>query len=119
MNKLIIPTIVFSLFLWGCQSPKGDFGEPFTQAEETPIKDLLKNPADFDGKTVKVSGEITEICPSGGWFYLKNEGALVFVNLHPRNFAIPQAVGSTAIAEGSVKKEGINIEIVGTGVRLP
>ena len=124
MNKrtLLIMTLAalpVALFLAGCQKPAGDFGAALGTGEIIPIADIVGNPAAYEGQVVKVQGEITQECPTGCWFYLKENAASVMINLHPLNFAIPQAVGQTAIVEGTVKREGVQVEIVGTGVTLP
>ena len=72
----------------------------------------------YEGKTIKVEGEITQECPTGRWFHLKKENSLIFVNLHPAYFSIPQAVGHTVVAEGRLLREGPRLEIVGSGVEV-
>ncbi|MBU4346319.1 MAG: hypothetical protein KKH29_03210 [Candidatus Omnitrophica bacterium] len=106
------------LFAAGCE-PKGkDFGQPITATETTPISDILKSPDEFVGKTVLVEGTIIQECPAGGWFMLKDDTGVIYVNLHPSNFAIPQVVNRKVAAQGKVKKEYTQLSIIGEGVKL-
>jgi hypothetical protein len=106
--------IIFGVY--GCGKQTGTFGQTMTLTSVTPIQDILSDPVKFAGKKVKVQGEIGDICPAGGWFFLKDGQRQVFVNLHPNYFAIPQARGRQAEAEGVVRKEGPAVEIIGEGV---
>jgi len=117
--SLLILTAVGALFFaYGCAKQDSSFGQPITQAQFTPIGNILAKPEQFAGKTVKVQGQITDECPSGGWFFLTDQTGLIYVNLHPSYFAIPQVRGRQAVAQGSVRKEGTQVEIIGEGVEL-
>jgi hypothetical protein len=47
----VIGLLTFALFTNGCDQP----------FRSTPIHDLLASPGQYDGKTVKVSGEVTNV----------------------------------------------------------
>jgi hypothetical protein len=49
---------------------------------------------------------------------LRDDTGAIFVNLHPSEFAIPQASGSKATAEGEVITEGPQPSIIGKGVEI-
>jgi len=117
---VVILISVFSLavFLSGCGIKTGLYGQPITEANTTRISDILAHPEQFMGKTVKIQGKIMEECPSGGWFILKDQTGVIFVNLHPSYFAIPQASGRQATAQGLVAKEGSQVSVVGKGVEV-
>jgi len=122
MRKLLIAVFLVATvaIASSCGGPvEKDYGAAITVESATPIGEVLANAKDLQDKTVKVQGTIIEECPAGGWFMLKDDSGVVYVNLHPSYFAIPQAVGKKAIAQGVVKKEGTRIEIVGKGVQLP
>jgi hypothetical protein len=104
--------------LFGCAPKGGAWGQPLSDKKITPIADILANPQKFGGADVKISGRIIEECPTGGWFILKENAAVILVDLHPSDFAIPQAVGSTVTAEGKVKKEGMRVIVIGKGVLI-
>lgn len=116
---LLITAVVGTLFFaYGCAKQGGSFGQPITETTFTPIGDILAQPEQFADKTVKVQGKITDECPSGGWFFLQDQSGLIYVNLHPSYFAIPQIRGQQVVAQGSVRKEGTQVEIIGEGVEL-
>ena len=48
--KVVVLVLAFSLLLIGC-----------TGIFPTPIHKILENPRDYDGKPVKISGEVTEV----------------------------------------------------------
>lgn len=110
--------LIAAVFVTGC-GPKGkDFGRPLTETKVTPVADILKDPASFTDKTVRVEGTIVLECPAGGWFMLKDDTGVIYVNLHPSEIAIPQAVNHRAVAEGKVKKEYTQVSVIGEGVHL-
>ena len=123
MKNIIAVTLIVMIslsawFLSGCGTKGGVFGEPITETNVTRIGDILAYPEQFDKKTVLIEGEIIEECPSGGWFMLKDKTGIIYVNLHPSYFAIPQAVGEHAIAQGIVIKEDSRVLVIGKGVQL-
>lgn len=103
----------------GCGVKNQRYGQTITEQTTTTVADLRSNPAQFAGKAVRVAGKITNECPTGGWFFLEDKTGTVYVNLHPTNVAIPQAVGRQAVAQGTVRVEGTQLEVIGTGVELP
>lgn len=117
----VVLIVVISLpawFLSGCGSKDGLFGQPITETSVTPIGDILAHPEQFDKKMLLIEGKIVEECPTGGWFMLKDETGIIYVNLHPSYFAIPQAVGHNVIAQGIVIKDGSQVSVIGKGVQL-
>ena len=117
---VVLITLILTpvLFTQGCSPKVASYGQPIAESEAAGIGDILAHPAKFSGKTVKVNGKIVEECPSGGWIILEDGPAIIYVDLHSSNFAIPQAVGRRAIAQGTVKKTGPQVSMVGRGVEL-
>lgn len=105
-------------FSAGCGQKEKSFGQKITEEDLTPIGDILSDPGRFKDRPVKIQGRIGDECPAGGWFFLKDNTGTIYVNLHPSYFAIPQIRGSEVIAQGRVRKEGTQIEIIGEGVQL-
>jgi len=105
---------------FGCsQSQQGKtFGSPITETALTPIGTILANPEQFSGKTVKIEGKIMNECPAGGWFHLNDATGTIYVNLHPSEVAIPQVMGHKVIAQGRVRKEETQVEVIGEGVQI-
>jgi uncharacterized protein YdeI (BOF family) len=84
----------------------------------TAAKTILDDPAAFDGKDVLVAGKIVSECPSGGWIWVQDSTAQIYVNMHPTNVFIPQRVGSTVRAMGKVVLESGQPQVVGYGLEL-
>ena len=84
----------------------------------TPAKDILTNPQAWEGKDVLVTGKITSECPSGGWIWVQDASGQVYVNMHPTNVFIPQAVGKNVRAMGKVVLESGQPSVVGYGLEL-
>lgn len=89
-----------------------------TGAQVVPAKDILDNPTGFEGKEVVVTGKITSECPSGGWVWVKDASGEIYVNMHPTNVFIPQKVGKTVKAMGTVVLEQGRPQVVGTGLEF-
>ena len=84
----------------------------------TAAKEILANPQAWDGKDVLVVGRITSECPSGGWIWVQDSTGQIYVNMHPTNVFIPQAVGKTVRAMGKVVLESGQPSVVGYGLEL-
>lgn len=117
-NIVFAGVVMLALSIVGCAGQGKDFGAAITETETIPIKNILAKPEQFANQVVRVEGKITDECPAGGWFFLQDETGVIYVNLHPSYFAIPQAIGRRAVAQGRVRIEGTQIEIIGKGVRL-
>jgi len=101
----------------GCGSAE-NYGEALSNAPMTSIGDILEAPGSFDGRTVKVEGEIVLECSTGCWLNLEQDGATIHVDLKPSGLAIPQRVGSRAAVEGRVLIRDRQPMIVGEGVEI-
>jgi len=115
---LLFITIAGVFMVLGCSRQGRSFGQPITETALTPIGNILAAPGEFAGKTVKIEGKITDECPAGGWVFLKDESGVIYVNLHPSYFAIPQLTGHKITAQGVVRKEGTQLEVIGEGVEV-
>jgi uncharacterized protein YdeI (BOF family) len=104
--------------LYGCAKKPEIYGTQLSQTKATSVAEILKQPDQFVGKVVQVEGKIVQECPAGGWFMLKDATGVIFVNLHPTEIAIPQAVGRSVATQGKVKKEDNQISVIGEGVEL-
>jgi hypothetical protein len=101
----------------GCGGPE-TYGESVTVNGTTAVADILKNPAAYEGQTVKVKGTIATECPSGCWFELNDGGAPIHVDLSPGGLAIPQKVGKQVVVVGRVVVKDGRPEIHGKGVEI-
>lgn len=113
---ILLLTIVIGSIV-GCGGGE-KFGEEITVIEITKIKDILIDPDKYVSKTIRVEGKIIRECPSGCWFYLKDDTGTIYVNILPSGFAIPQKVGAKAVVEGKLESKEGRIEIVGKGVEI-
>ncbi|MBM3332414.1 hypothetical protein FJY68_11305 [candidate division WOR-3 bacterium] len=84
----------------------------------TSAKAILDSPHAWEGKDVLVAGKITSECPSGCWFWVKDETGEIYVDIHPTNLSIPQRVGKTVRAMGKVILESGQPSVVGYGLEL-
>jgi hypothetical protein len=113
--KLTVLLVCFLVVTVGC-SRKENHGVQVSGEELTKIENILANPDEYAGKTVKVEGKIVSECPTGCWFNLASEKGVVYVTLP--EFTIPQKVGHTAVVEGLVMNQPGRLTIVGKGVEI-
>ncbi len=91
----------------GNENGSGQFGSALTDRELTPLTQIIANPNDFNGQTVKTEGEIARVCQQMGcWMELRPEGAeaqAVRVPMAGHDFFIPRdSSGRHAVIEGPV-----------------
>lgn len=118
LRNSLIAFIISLLFIIGCGIGSEHFGEDITETKTTAIGDILKSPQQYEGKIVKLKGKIIRECPTGCWFDLKDDSGVIYTDLNPSNFAIPQVVNKNIVAEGKVKLKGKNVVIIGKGVKI-
>ena len=123
MKKTLIPitlvAILLALILTGCGKKAGEsYGEPIQNRQIMNLKQVLTEPDSFKDKTLTVEGKIVRLCPTGCWFDIQNETAVVHVDIHPSGFVIPQKSGKTVLVEGTVSVIDGQVEIIGTGVEF-
>jgi hypothetical protein len=94
----------------GAASADETFGGGVTLKDATPIARLIDRPAEFEGKTVRVEGVVTEVCTAMGcWMALapaagQNQTVLIQVE-HDGKIVFPlSARGKRAAAQGVVEK---------------
>lgn len=97
----------------GCTAQQEAAGEP---AGRVAIGTIAGDPAAYEGKEVVVKGKIKNECGSGCWFILEDESGIIYVDLSPANFAIPQLQGSTVVVRGIVHNAGSDPTIHATTV---
>jgi uncharacterized protein YdeI (BOF family) len=104
----------------GCgRSESGNvYGEAVSGLGLTKVSDILARPGEYDGKTVALQGKIAQECPSGCWFNLQDETGVIYVDINPSGFAIPQFTGKKITVEGTVVVNGRQVKVVGKGVKV-
>lgn len=81
------------------------YGAGAGSGELVAIADILAQPEAFDGKSVRVKGEITGVCPKKGcWMELRDGEALLRVKVEDDVIVFPaDATGQEAVAQGQVE----------------
>ena len=114
----IVLILSLTLALSSCSRKTKTYGQQISSNKITEIDSILKNPADFDGKIVTVQGNIIRECPTGCWFDIKQDQAVIHIDINPSGFAIPQIVGKEVMVEGTVFIGTSQPTITGTGVEI-
>lgn len=87
---------------------KQTFGKAFTDASApTPIADVISKSDQFDGKPVKVSGTVTQVCQAKGcWFEVAAGPKERGVRIKSADYSIfvpKDSAGRQAVVEGTFK----------------
>lgn len=94
------------------------YGRPLRGLTPVPIAELHRKAAEFDGRTVRVRGEVRS---EKGVFHLADGGAVLRVTLRDADSALPSdADGASAAAEGVFRAKGPGGEpgLEATGLEL-
>jgi Domain of unknown function (DUF4920) len=90
------------------------YGAGVTLATSTAIADILRDPKAYAGKTVRIEGRISDICPSRGcWMELADQSAgnKMRFKVEDGDMVIPlEAKGQYALAEGVVAVNELSLE---------
>jgi hypothetical protein len=90
------------------------FGAGVKLAETTSIDSILATPTQYAGKTVRVEGTITDVCPKRGcWFELAGEkpGQKLRFKVVDGEMVFPMdSKGKKAVAEGVVAVKELTLE---------
>ena len=90
------------------------FGAGVTLADAVPVSTLLADPASFKGKTVRVEGMITDVCPKRGcWFEMagENAGEKLRFKVEDGVMVFPvDAKGKYTVAEGTVVVDQLTLD---------
>ena len=114
---MLILTLVLSLA--GCgRKNEGKYGQEISNQSLTEVAEILKDIGAYDGKTVTIQGDIIRECPTGCWLEVKDDAGIIYVDLNPSGFAIPQKVGKTATVQGKVLTRNNQPMMIGTGVEI-
>jgi len=115
---LIVVGFVFLVALIACVPLKENYGEAISSGELIQISQILAKPRDYVGKTVILEGKIVTECPTGCWINLKDATGVIYVDLKPSGFALPQITGKEVVAQGQVKVRNNQPMLIGKGVRI-
>ena len=114
---LCIPVFLLITVAIGCGRVE-QYGEVVSKNKITEISDILTKPGSYEGETVTIEGKIITECPTGCWFDLKDERGIIYVDLNPSGFAIPQKTGHKVTVQGGVERKNGKTVIIGKGVEI-
>lgn len=79
-------------------------GLPLSEAPALTVSEVHAQVTDLKGKSVKVTGEVTQVCSkSGCWFSLRDGGKSMRITSKDYKYFVPRdAVGMTAVVEGEL-----------------
>lgn len=80
------------------------FGAAFTLPEGMPAHTALSNPQDYTGKTIRLTGTITDVCQKKGcWMVIEDNGLHMRVLMKDHAFAVAKdASGKSCDIEGII-----------------
>lgn len=112
MKKLalvLLLTLLATSSLWaGTQS----YGAGVKEAETTSVAKIMADPDAYVGKTVRIEGKVTDVCPMKGcWMELEEKGGADRMRVRVEDGVIVfpvDAKGKSAVAEG--KLEAISMD---------
>ena len=121
IKKFSLLLVIFALasITLNAQPPKTPvtagttFGTPISAEGSHPVADLPKLIGEEESVTVKVSGEVTDVCPKMGcWLSLKMpDNSKVFVKMKDYGFFVPvELIGKTIAIDGQAKIERTSVE---------
>jgi uncharacterized protein DUF4920 len=88
------------------------FGDGIVEGPAVDVAEALKNPDQYTGKTVRLTGPITGVCQTKGcWMQLGTPNQFVFVKFKDYAFFVPKdASGRVAIVEGTMTMKQETVE---------
>ncbi len=110
MRTFSLATLLTLATLAGCAAPSAHFGEPMRlpETDTLPLEKVLAQPTEFDGKFIRVSGTVSQVCEAMGcWMEMKDaaSGKTLFVKFTcpTEGRLIPMdAIGHQAVVEGKL-----------------
>jgi len=108
--KLLMTVALFSSVSFAAEQK---LGQPLTVKDAMPLATLMAEPAPYVGKTVQVTGKVTEVCEMAGcWMNLTDDsGHLLRIKVEDGVIVFPKdSIGKIAIAEGKLEKREMSRE---------
>jgi len=119
-NNTLMCAVLFMLVVTfiSCAQLESHYGQAMTSQEITEIASIFKNPKQYQAKTVTLKGKIISECPTGCWFNLKDETGVIYVDLNPSGFAVPQITHKTVKVQGQVVVKRSKAMLIAKGVKI-
>ena len=102
-SLLILIFLVVTAPVWAGEPVQ--LGEDLQTLPVTSAQDILERPDDFIGKTVRVEGEVLDVCPRKGcWAEIRDEDRTLRIKVKDDVIVFPaDSVGRVMVAEGVVE----------------
>ncbi|MEM7050407.1 MAG: DUF4920 domain-containing protein [Acidobacteriota bacterium] len=105
--KKILPIVLLLTLVLAPVAFAETYGAGVKETETTSIAKIVADPDAFDGKRVRIAGEVLQVCPMEGcWMELQEgeDGDKIRVKVQDGVIVFPaSAVGKNAVAEGVVE----------------
>lgn len=111
--KSVLGVIVLSAITSFSFAQTGDFGDKISDSKEIKASKIDKKLGDQESATMKVEGEIAEVCQMKGcWMTVKTgDNETIRVTFKDYGFFVPKdAAGYKVVFEGEAKKELVDVE---------
>jgi len=101
-SKYII-IMILSIFLIACQTEgtvgsKQSFGGKVTLEKTTSLADVYANPEKFEGKEIRIDGEITQVCQHKGcWIKMTEGNKDLIVRFKDYGFFVPKDAAASKV----------------------
>lgn len=108
-NSVFVLALASAALLMGCgESGEKSYGKAVTVTETTSIADIKANPEAFHDKTVRIEGNITQVCQTMGcWFHVADDTQQIKVDLEMHRadtYTIPKnSKGKKSVVQGIVR----------------
>jgi uncharacterized protein YdeI (BOF family) len=89
------------------------FGAAFTKAKIVTLAEVTANADKYHGKTVKLKGNIADVCQREGcWLVLSDGERTIRVKMKDHKFVVPKDSGKkVAMVEGVIEKQELSEEM--------
>lgn len=108
MKHAIISLLYLSLVTAGTLAEAKTFGAGVTLPKMTQVSDIMNNPKEYVGKTVKIKGLVVDVCAKRGcWLYISGDKPFQKIQIKVDDGVIVfpmSARGKVATVEGVVEK---------------
>lgn len=83
---------------------KKQFGAPISEAKTTSLAEIMKEPAKYNGQTVRTEGTVTAVCKSMGcWMEIGDANGTAHIKMAGHSFFVPKtASGRRAVVQGKL-----------------
>jgi hypothetical protein len=111
--SLLATIAIIALPTFALNSSGKHFGAAFTKAKTVTLADVTANADKYHGKTVKLKGNIADVCQREGcWLVLSDGERTIRIKMKDHKFVVPKDSGNkVAIVEGVIEKQELSEEM--------